>query len=125
MRSSIYVVAIALIAAAGFIVGSPWLIVLAAVLALPASIVAMPGYYFIYGLLALVPGANPASGSGSQVVAPDGTVISSSVTGQPATWFTIATAAIGVLALTIAACLNVLAVRALVAHRQGQSVKSH
>jgi len=124
VRSSIYVVAIALIAAAGFIAGSPWPIVLAAVLALPASLVAMPGYYLIYGLLALVPGANPSSSSGSEVASPDGAVITATI-GDPAAWFTVTTTVLGTLALGVAAALNVLALRALAARRRRQSVKSH
>jgi hypothetical protein len=124
MRSSIYVGAIALIAALGFIAGSPWPIILAAALAMPASTVAMPGYYLIYGLLSLVPGANPSSSSGSQVASPDGTVITTTI-GDPAAWFTIATPVVGILALTVAATLNVLALRTLVARRRRQSVKSH
>ena len=60
-RSTTYLAAVAGLATAGFVSGSPAPIVLAAVLALPASIVAVPCYYLVYGLLALVTGANPSS----------------------------------------------------------------
>ena len=58
-RSTTYLAAVAGLATAGFVSGSPAPIVLAAVLALPASIVAVPCYYLVYGLLALVTDANP------------------------------------------------------------------
>jgi hypothetical protein len=121
-----YVVVITLLATAGFVGHSPWPILFAALLALPASMVALPGYYIAYGLLALVPGANPLSNSGSESVSPDGTVISV-VTGEPAAWFTITTTGLGILALTFAAFLNVLLLRAYRARKQtrGPAVKSH
>jgi len=31
---------------------------------LPSSIVAVPGHYLVYGMLAQIPGANPSSGTG-------------------------------------------------------------
>jgi len=122
-----YVVVIALLATAGFVGHSPWPILFAALLTLPASVVALPGYYIAYGLLALVPGANPSSNSGSESVLPDGTVISSVVTGEPAAWFTITTTGLGILALTFAAFLNVLLLRAHRARKQarGLAVKLH
>lgn len=86
-------------------------------LTLPASTVALPGYYIVYGVLALVPGANPDSNAGSESVSPDGTVISI-VTGEPAAWFTVTTALLGILALTLAAVLNVVLLRALAARRE-------
>jgi hypothetical protein len=118
LRSSVYVVVVALSATAGFIEESPWPILLAALLALPVSIVALPCYYLGYGFLALVPGANPSSNSGSVLTSPDGTVISSVMTGAPAAWFTITTILLGILALTFAAVLNVLILRVLVARRR-------
>ena len=118
VRSSLYVVAVALIAAVGFTVQSSWLILLAAVLAVPASIVLVPCYYLGYGFLALIPGANPSSNSGSETFAPDGRMLTSVSTGMPAAWFTITTAVLGILALTIAAFVNVLLFRALAARRR-------
>jgi hypothetical protein len=121
LRSLIYVVAVALIAAVGFTEESPWPIVLAALLALPASIVALPGYYVLYGVLALIPGANPSSNTGTETIAPDGSTLTSVTTGSPAAWFTITTHVLGILALTVAAFLNVLLLRALAARRQGKA----
>jgi len=122
--SSLYVLAVALIGTAGFIVQSPWPILLAALLALPLSFVAMPGYYLAVGLLALIPGANPSSSTGSVTVAPDGSTISVT-TGAPAAWFMLTTSLLGILALNLAACLNVLVFRALLARkRASQAVKS-
>jgi hypothetical protein len=95
--------------------------VLAAVLALPASIVAVPCYYLVYGLLALVIGANPSSssGSGSGSSAPGGG--STTVTADdPATWFAVTAHVLGVLGLVVAAALNVLVVRALLSRRRGR-----
>jgi len=112
-----YVVVIALLATAGFVGQSPWPILFAALLALPASVVGLPGYYIAYGVLALVPGANPSSSAGSGSISPDGSVISSIVTGEPAAWFTITTTGLGILALTFAAFLNVLLLRALRARK--------
>ena len=113
VRSSLYVVAVALIAAVGFTAQSAWPILLAALLAVPASIVAVPGYYLSYGLLALIPGANPSSNSGSATFAPDGRMLTTVSTGMPATWFTITTLVLGMVALTVAAFVNVLLLRAL------------
>lgn len=115
--SSLYVLAVALIGTAGFIVQSPWPILLAALLALPVSLVAMPGYYLAVGLLALIPGANPSSNTGSVTVAPDGSTIAA-VTGAPAAWFTLTTSLLGIVTLTLAACLNVLVLRALSARKR-------
>jgi hypothetical protein len=119
-RSLIYVVAVALIAAVGFTEESPWPILLAALLAIPASIVALPGYYVVYGVLALIPGANPSSSTGTETFAPDGNTLTSVTTGTPAAWFTITTHLLGILSLTVAALLNVLLLRALAARRHGK-----
>ena len=72
LRSLVYVVAVALVATAGFTQESPWPILFAALLALPASIVAAPSYYVVYGVLALIPGANPSSNTGFETVDADG-----------------------------------------------------
>ena len=53
VRSSLYVVAVALITAVGFTEQSAWPILFAALLAVPASIVAVPCYYLAYGFPSL------------------------------------------------------------------------
>ncbi len=118
VRPLLYVVAVSLIAAVGFTEQSPWPILLAGLLAIPASIVALPCYYLAYGFLALIPGANPSSSSGSATFAPDGRMLTSVSTGMPAAWFTITTPVLGILALTVAAFVNVLLLRALAARRR-------
>jgi hypothetical protein len=110
----IYVLGVAAVSTLGFTTGSTPTILLAALLALPSSVVAIPAYYIVYGLLALVPGANPSSSSGSGSCTPDGDC-QVSTTGDLATWFTFATEAIGILALTAAALLNAVVLRNLIA----------
>ena len=107
---SAYVLVVAAIAAYGFGAGSTAAILTAAVLALPTSIVAVPGFYLAYGLLALVPGANPSSGSGSGGCSPGGGC-RVSTSGELAPWFAVTTDVIGLLALAGAALLNVLLLR--------------
>ena len=114
---SIYTLVVAVIAAVGFTAESTQLILLAALLALPASIIALPGYYFMYGMLALVPGANPSSSSGSVTCARDGSC-HGTVTGEPAVWFLATMDAIGILALTSAALVNAIAVQMLTGRRR-------
>ena len=120
-RSTTYLAAVAGLATAGFVSGSPAPIVLAAALTLPASIVAVPCYYLVYGLLALVTDANPSSssgsGSGSSAAGGGSTTIT---TDDTATWFAVTTHVLGVLALVVAAALNVLLVRAVLARRRGR-----
>ena len=118
VRSTLYVLAVAVIAAVGFTEQSPWPILFAALLAVPASMVVVPCYYLVYGFLALIPGANPSSNSGSVTFAPDGRTLTTVSTGMPAAWFTITTLVLGILALTAAAFVNVLLVRALSARRR-------
>jgi hypothetical protein len=118
VRSSLYVVAVAVIAAVGFTEQSPWPILFAALRAVPASMVAVPCYYLAYGFLALIPGANPSSNSGSVTFAPDGRMLASVRTGMPAAWFTITTLVLGIVALAVAAFVNVLLLRALAARRR-------
>jgi len=109
------------LATAGFVSESPAPIVLAAVLALPASIVAVPCYYLVYGLLALVTDANPSSSSGSGSGSSGAGGGSTTVTADDtATWFAVTTHVLGVLALVLAAALNVLLVRAVVSRRRGR-----
>ena len=120
VRSLIYGVAVALIVALGFTEQSPWPILLAALLAVPSSIVAVPCYYLAYGFLALIPGANPSSSSGSATLAPDGRMLTSVSTGTPAAWFTVTTFVLGILALTVAAFVNVRLLRSLAARRSAK-----
>lgn len=120
LRSSAYVAAVAVPATAGFATGSTWPILLAALLALPASLVALPGYYLAYGLLALVPGANPSTSTGSGRSVPGGGTVTSA-TGNPAAWFTTSTHLLGILALAAAAVVNVLLLRYYLVARVGQT----
>jgi len=120
-RSTTYLAAVAGLATAGFVSGSPAPIVLAAVLALPASIVAVPCYYLVYGLLALATDANPSSSSGSGSGSSGAGGGSTTVTADDtATWFAVTTHVLGVLALVLAAALNVLLVRAVLSRRRGR-----
>ena len=115
-----YVVAVAAMAAAGFVTGSAPLILLAAVLTLPLSVVAVPAYYMVYGLLAQLPGANPSQATGSGSCGPDGTCQQISA-GDPAVWFTTATELVGILALTAASVLNVVLLQRQVAARRAEA----
>ena len=76
-------------------------------LALPSGLAGLVAFYAAYGLLALVPGANPDASSSSGSCAPSGACQWSS-TGDLASWFQFTTDAIGVFALTTAAITNVL-----------------
>jgi hypothetical protein len=109
----IYVLGVATVSTVGFTTGSTPTILLAALLALPSSVVAIPAFYIAYGLLALVPGANPSSSTGSGSCTPNGDC-QVSTTGDPAAWFTFATEGIGILALTAAALLNAVVLRNLI-----------
>jgi hypothetical protein len=102
----VYVALIAALTAGGFIAHTPWPIVLAAGLTLPAGVVAVPAYYTLYGALAWVTGANPSKSEGSAYVAPDGTM-TETVTGLTPLWFTITGGVLGVLILAAAAAVNV------------------
>lgn len=110
--ATLYVLVVAATATMGFSTDSTAAILLAAFLALPSSVLAMPGYYLAYGVLALVPGANPSSSSGSASCSPDGSC-HGSVTGEQPVWFMVTTDALGILALTAAGVLNVILVRAV------------
>jgi hypothetical protein len=112
-----YVLAVGAAATTGFVMGSPVPILLAAAASLPASLLSMPLYYLVYGLLALVPGANPSSGSGSASSTADG-VVTSHTTGDPAAWLTATTHVAGVLLLAAGAVADVVLVRALAAGRR-------
>jgi hypothetical protein len=119
--SAAYVLAVAATAALGFVLGSPVPVLLAAAATLPASVVTMPMFYVVTGLLGLVPGANPSSSSGSSSGTVDGTVTTHE-TGTAATWWTVSTHAVGVLAIAAAAAANVLLVRQLRARRRTTAV---
>jgi hypothetical protein len=121
-RSTTYLAAVAGLATVGFVSGSPEPIVLAALLALPASIVAVPCFYLVYGLLALVTGANPSSSSGSGSSAAPGDTSTTVTTDDMATWFAVTTHVLGVLALAAAAAVNVLLVRTVLSRRRGRRV---
>ncbi|MEO9151804.1 MAG: hypothetical protein ABI243_05335 [Lapillicoccus sp.] len=112
LRTSLYVVVVAVIAAVGFVGHTPLPIIGAAVLAAPASAGLVPCYYLAYGLLAQVPGANPATSSGHGTVMPDGTRVDV-VDGAQAVWFVVTTQTLGIVTLALAACLNVVILRAI------------
>jgi hypothetical protein len=112
-----YVVAVAGSAGVGFATGSTPPIVLAALLALPMSLVALPAYYVVYELLAQIPEANPDTATGSASCGPHGDC-RVSTTGDLATWFAITTGVVGTLALIAAALLNVAILRSVVAARR-------
>jgi hypothetical protein len=114
-RSWIDVAAVASIAAVGFFNDSPWPVLLAVLLAIPLSFVTVPCYYVVYGLLSFIPEANPSSNTGSEGVAADGHILPSISTAMPAAWFTTTTHLIGILALTVAAIVNVLLLHSLAA----------
>jgi hypothetical protein len=101
-----YVFVVAAVAGLGFTTGSTSTIVLAAVLALPMGLVALPAFYVVYGLLAQIPGANPGTSTGSAACGSNDDC-QVSTTGDLATWFAVTTGLLGVLALTAAALVNV------------------
>jgi hypothetical protein len=107
---------VAALATVGFATGSTAAILAAAALALPSSIVALPAFYVVYGLLALVPGANPSAGSGSGSCTPGGECRFSS-TGDLAAWFSVTTDIVGIVALTGAALANLVLLRLLLVNR--------
>ncbi len=111
-----YVVAVAVTAATGMLTRTPWLVLFAVVVSLPFGLVAIVGYYVGYGLLALVPGANPSFSSGSGTVGPDGATVWSSTGGQ-AGWFVVLTGALAITLISVAACANVVLLRAVVRNR--------
>lgn len=103
--ASIYVLIVAATATFGFVRESTPTILLAAALSFPASVIALPGYYLVYGLLAAVTNANPSDASGSTSCTADGDC-TGSTSGDPAVWFQVTTELLGILALTCAAVLN-------------------
>lgn len=111
-RSVLYVALIAALVAAGMLLQTPGPFIVAAVLTLPASIAAIPLYYVLYGVTALIPGANPSSSSGQGTSTPGGGSVSV-VTGLPAPWFTIAMGVLAVIVMAAAAYANALAIKAI------------
>lgn len=111
---SAYVLIVAVVATVGFFAESTTAILLAALLSLPVSVIALPGYYVAYGLLALAPGANPSESSGARACNAHGVDCDWSRSSDLAEWFHVTTDVIGVLALTCAAILNVLTLRILI-----------
>lgn len=102
-----YVAAVAVLSLAGFATGQPVLTGVAALVTLPVSIVAVPVFYVLAGLLSLLPGANPSHASGSGYGGPVGAVVVSQ-TGAPASWYLVSLAVVGVVVLTLGALANVL-----------------
>lgn len=115
----VYVAVVAAVAALGFSTDTTGLILLAAGLALPAAGLAVPAYYVVYGVLAQVPGANQSRSSGAATCDPDGTCETSSGDGL-ASWFAITTDVVGIAALTVAAVLNVVLLRMVMAARRSR-----
>ncbi len=103
------------LAAWGFVSGSTAVILTAFAVVLPAGVLALVGYYLLYGLLALVPGANPDESSGSSCSA--GLACRSHETGQLAAWFDHGVVVLGVLLVASAAVANLALLRALAARR--------
>lgn len=117
LMTSIYILTVVATAAFGFARESTPMILLAAALSLPASVIAIPGYYLVYGLLAVITNASPSDASGSTSCTAAGDC-ASSTSGDPAVWFQLATDSLGILALTCAAVLNALLLRKIAERRR-------
>ena len=121
--ASIYVLTVAATAAFGFVRESTPTVLLAAALSFPASVIGLPGYYLVYGLLASVTNANPSDASGSTSCTAGGDC-TSSTSGDPAVWFQVTTDILGILALTCAAVLNAFLLRRMAeGRRRGPDVE--
>ncbi len=112
-----YVAAVTVLASIGFASGQALLIGVAALVTLPASIVALPAFYLGAGLMGLVPGANPSHETSSGYGGPGGVVVLSE-TGGPASWYLVSLDLLGLLALALAALGNVLLIDAVVRWRR-------
>ncbi|ABL82863.1 MULTISPECIES: hypothetical protein [unclassified Nocardioides] len=112
-----YVMVVLVVAGDGFLTDSTAVILVAALLAVPSSLAAVPAYYLAYGLLAQVPGANPSSSSGSSSCTTAGEC-TTSTSGDLADWFAVTADVLGILALTAAALLNMLLLQALLTARR-------
>jgi hypothetical protein len=113
-------VGVAALVTAGVLLQSPGPFLLALLLTLPSSLVALPVYYLLYGLVAMIPGANPASSSGKGLSTPDGTTVTV-VSGEPALWFTVAMAVLAVLVVAGAAWLNAIGLKAILSRRRSRT----
>lgn len=113
-----YVMAVTVLAAAGFASGQALLIGIAALVTLPASIAAVPAIYLAAGLLALVPGANPSHTSSSSYVSPQGAEVVRE-SGAPAVWYLTSIDVAGVVLLAVAAVANVLLLDLVLRWRRG------
>ena len=118
VASTLYVIATGLLASVGFALANPWPILLATLITLPSSIIALPAYYLAYGLLSQLSGANPSTSSGSGSVSSDGAVTSTISIAMPAEWLTTLTPILGVGAIVAAAIANVFITRTLAAQRK-------
>lgn len=112
-----YIAAVTVLAAVGFASGRPLLIGVAALLTLPVSIVAVPVFYMLAGLLGLVPGANPSRASGSGYVGPHGNVVVTH-TGEPARWYLVSLDGLGVVVFAAAAVAMVVLLDLVLRWRQ-------
>lgn len=108
-----YVAAVGGLAAVGFGSGSTPLILVAIVVTLPGAIALVPAYYVCFGLLALVPGANPSESTGGASCSAAGRC-AEWTSGGEAAWFVVVTDVLGVVALVVAAVLDVWLWRAVV-----------
>lgn len=120
LAETLYALTVAVLASIGFTTASTPIIVLSALLSLPSSILAVPAYYVAYGLVALVPGANSSSNTGSGSCTPNGDCVTSS-TEALAAWFAFTSEITGVLALIAAALVNVAVLRRLNARRRART----
>ena len=121
--AAIYVLAVAVLATLGFTVGSAAIILLAAFVTLPSSVVAVPGYYTVYGLLTQVAGANLSQSTEAGSCDSNG-VCHAATTGDSASWFTFATDVIGALALIAAGVLNVVLLQRMIAARRARAART-
>lgn len=114
LAASAYLLVVMLLAVFGFITGTTSVILLAVVLTLPASLAAVPLYYVLFGLLAQVPGASPASSAGGAMCRPHRGCQAVHSSGQ-AIWFSPTATVIGIVLLVAAAVFNVMVLPRLIA----------
>jgi hypothetical protein len=116
-----YIAGVAALVAAGVLLQSPGPFLVAVLVTLPSSIVAMPVYYLLYGVVAYLSGGNPSSSSGTGTSAPDGTTVTV-VTGEPALWFTVAVGVLAVLVMACAAWANAMGLKVIRSRRHSERV---
>lgn len=112
----LYVAGVGVLATMGFASETTPLILFAAAVALPASLVAVPAYYLAYGLASMASGATSQSVGTGSCTATGECSYSGSVSGLPV-WFADMTHTLGIVALVWAAVMNVVLVRLLFAAR--------